>query len=77
MKHLKILDLKSKNKEELEKMVKEKQERLDTLRFKMPRKEVKNYKELGMIKKDIARILTVVNANRNEQLTAKNKKINN
>ena len=77
MKHLKISDLKSKNKEELEKMVKEKQERLDTLRFKMPRKEVKNYKELGMIKKDIDRILTAVNANHNEQLTAKNKKINN
>ncbi|MEK9147520.1 MAG: 50S ribosomal protein L29 [Patescibacteria group bacterium] len=65
MKKIKISDLKNKNNEELEKMVKEKQERLDTLIFKMPRKEVKNYKELGMIKKDIARILTVVNSAKN------------
>ena len=65
MKKVKISDLKSKNKKELEKMIKEKKERLDTLRFKMPRKEVKNYKELGMIKKDIARILTAVNSIKN------------
>lgn len=65
MKKIKISDLKNKNNKELEKMVKEKKERLDTLRFKMPRKEVKNYKELGMIKKDIARILTVVNNAKN------------
>lgn len=67
MKNIKISDLNTKEKKELEEMVKEKKERLKTLEFKIPRKEVKNYKELGMIKKDIARILTIINYNKNSE----------
>ena len=51
--------------------------KLSDLKFKVSQNQLKNIREVRMIKKDIARILTVVNANHNEKLTAKNKKINN
>jgi len=37
-----------------------KREQADELRFRLPQKKVKNVKELAGIKKDIARILTLL-----------------
>ena len=52
-------ELRQKSKEELGILVREKRERVDTLRFLLRQKKVKNVKELSSIKKDIARILTL------------------
>lgn len=57
---MKIKDLRVKQRGELEKLLEEKKVRLQTLRFSMVRGEVKNCKEIGEQKKDIARIFTLL-----------------
>lgn len=57
---MKIDELQPKPKEELGKLLEEKKERLRQLRFDLVSGKVKNVKEIREIKKDIARILTLI-----------------
>ncbi len=57
---MKIAELKQKSMEELKKFEQEKRERLRVLRFDLAAGKVKNVKEIRAIKKDIARILTLL-----------------
>lgn len=58
---MKIEELKGKSKEELERLLQEKRERLRQLRFDLSQKKLKNVREIRRTKKDIAQILTVMN----------------
>jgi large subunit ribosomal protein L29 len=55
-------ELRKKSKEELEKILKEKREHLQKLKFDLSLGKLKNVKEIGQVKKDIARILTILNS---------------
>lgn len=57
---MKIKELRQKSKEGLEKEAKEKRERLRALRFDLAAGKVKNVREIRQIKKDVARILTLL-----------------
>jgi large subunit ribosomal protein L29 len=63
---MKIKELREKNIEELKKMLLEKQEKTRKLRFDISTKQVKNNRELRNEKKDIARILTLINEKNKE-----------
>ncbi|MFZ3054440.1 MAG: 50S ribosomal protein L29 [Minisyncoccales bacterium] len=58
---MKSKELVSKTKEELIKMIDEKRKRIEDVRFKVTSGGIKNVKELREDKKDIARILTLLN----------------
>ncbi len=58
---MKSKDLVSKTKDELMRMIDEKRKRIEEVRFKAPSGGIKNTKELREDKKDIARILTILN----------------
>lgn len=58
---MKISELRQKNKEDLQKMLEESREKLRQLRFDLISGKVKNVKEIGQIKKNIARIFTFLN----------------
>jgi large subunit ribosomal protein L29 len=57
---MKAAELRKKSKEELEKILKEKRERLQKLRFDLSLGKLKNVREIRQTKKDIARILTII-----------------
>jgi len=57
---MKITELSQKPKNELQDLLSEKRERLRQLRFSISSGKVKNVREIRMIKKDIARILTIL-----------------
>ncbi|OGZ98400.1 MAG: 50S ribosomal protein L29 [Candidatus Sungbacteria bacterium RIFCSPLOWO2_12_FULL_41_11] len=57
---MKAIELSQKPKEELQKLLKEKRKRLEELRFLSSQGKVKNVKEMSVVKKDIARILTLL-----------------
>lgn len=57
---MKISELRQKTKEELKSILQEKKERAEELLFLLHQKKVKNVKELAGVKKDIARILTLL-----------------
>lgn len=57
---MKVSELRQKPKEELEKLLRDWRERLRQLRFELVSGKVKNVKEIREIKKDIARILTIL-----------------
>jgi len=57
---MKIQELRQKSKEELRSLLQEKRKRLEELNFLLHQKKVKNVKEPAAIKKDIARILTLL-----------------
>ena len=59
---MKITELRQKSKEELVALMREKNARIDELRFLLRQNKVKNVKETAAIKKDIARIMTIINA---------------
>ena len=59
---MKKIDTADKSKDELAAMLKELQGRLSRYHFDKAEKKVKNTAELGMIKRDIARILTRINS---------------
>lgn len=54
-------ELQDKNQEELVKILKEKQHKLLELRFGASVKNIKDTSESGKVRKDIARILTILN----------------
>ena len=56
---MKASELRQKPKEELQKLLSEKGERLRNLMFDLASGKVKNVREIRKIKKDIARILTL------------------
>lgn len=57
---MKTSELKKQTAQELENLLKEKRHALEELAFSMHQNKVKNIKEKGMLKKDIARILTLL-----------------
>lgn len=57
---MKISEIKQKPKKELERLLREDQEKLRQLRFDLSAGKVKNVREIRKIKKDIARILTIL-----------------
>lgn len=58
---MKITELRQKSKEELKNMLEDKKKRVSELRFIMRQgKKVKNVKEVSGLRKDIARILTLL-----------------
>lgn len=61
---MKIRELREKNKEELEKLLEEKREEARKLRFDIASKQIKNKRALRNVKRDGARILTLINANK-------------
>jgi len=60
---MKIIELRQKTKSELEKLLQDNQERLRSLRFDLVSGKVKNVREIRKIKKDIARINTLMVTN--------------
>ncbi len=58
---MKLSEIKQKPENELRKMLKENRERLQQLRFDLASGKIKNVKKIRQIKKDIARILTLMN----------------
>jgi len=58
---MKISELRQKSPAELQKMLSEYREKLRQLRFDLAAGKVKNIREIREVKKDIARILTLLN----------------
>ena len=58
---MKIAELKTKPKEDLHKLLQDNREKLRLLRFDLASGKVKNVREIRGIKKDIARVLTLLN----------------
>lgn len=61
---MKKIDLKNKTVEELNKLLSEKRTLLRDFRFGVSGSKTKNIKEGSVLKKDIARIMTVLNASK-------------
>jgi len=57
---MKTGELRQKSKEELQRFLQEKREKLRILRFDLASGKVKNVREIREIKKDIARIITLL-----------------
>ncbi|MFH1575713.1 MAG: 50S ribosomal protein L29 [Candidatus Nealsonbacteria bacterium] len=57
---MKISDIRQKSKKELESMLLERREHLRNLRFDLASGKVKNVREIRELKKEIARILTLL-----------------
>ncbi|MFA4998763.1 MAG: 50S ribosomal protein L29 [Candidatus Paceibacterota bacterium] len=57
---MKVAELKQKSKQELQKLSQDMREKLRQLRFDLAGGKVKNVSEIRHIKKDIARILTLL-----------------
>lgn len=57
---MKINELRQKSKSELQKFLAESREKLRQLRFDLESGKVKNVREIRKIKKEIARILTIM-----------------
>ena len=53
-------ELKQKNKEELEEMLKKEQEKVREFRFRVASRELKTVKDISKVKKRIARIKTIL-----------------
>ena len=58
---MKTGELRQKTKEELQKILQGLREKLRQLRFDLASGKVKNVREIRGVKKDIARILTIIN----------------
>lgn len=59
---MKMSELQAKGEAELTKLLSELRDQARDLKFKVHSKEVKKTQTLGAVKKDIARILTLINA---------------
>jgi len=57
---MKISEFKQKSKKELQRLLQNNQDKLRQLRFDLTSGKVKNVREIRQIKKDIARILTIL-----------------
>lgn len=61
---MEIKEIRKKTDKELTKFLAEQRDKLRDLRFKISSRQHKNYKEMGEVKREIARILTVMNERR-------------
>ncbi len=61
---MKIKEVREKNEKELSRLLAEKREKLREYNFKLASEQLKNHRERRKVKKDIARILTVLNERR-------------
>ena len=57
---MKTTEIRQKSKKDLERILQENREKLRQLRFNLASGKVKNVREIRQIKKDIARILTIL-----------------
>lgn len=57
---MKIKDLREKTENELKSLLKEKREKMRQMKFDLTNKQLKNPRQIKEIKKDIARILTLL-----------------
>lgn len=64
---MKIKEIREKNPKELEKNLSELRNKLTKIRFDISAKQMKNHREIRKIKKDIARILTVLKSHNKQQ----------
>lgn len=67
---MKLNELRQRNKSDLEKLLQDLREKLRQLRFDLAAGKVKNVREIRMVKKEIAQILTLL---RSEQRTINKK----
>ena len=58
-------ELKSKTEPELKQLLNESRDKLRDLRFKDANKQLKNVREIRVIKKTIAKVLTLINGKKN------------
>lgn len=70
---MELKELKTKSVSELHKLLAEKREKLRELRFKDAAKQLKNVRELRVLKRDVARILTLLNAPKERTQTKEQK----
>lgn len=61
MKRSELKQLRNKSKEELEKLLLDSSKKLQDLKFNLAVGKVKNVRSIKVLKKDIARILTILN----------------
>lgn len=67
---MKIAELKLKQKAELQKMLQDSRARCRALRFDLASGKVKNVREIRHLKKDVARILTLISQEQYAQKTS-------
>jgi len=65
---MKIKELQSKSKHELQTLLLEKREALLTMRFKVAQRQLKKVHDIKVAKWDVARILTLLNSNKKEKI---------
>jgi large subunit ribosomal protein L29 len=58
---MKVKELRQKSKDDLNKILQDDREKMRQIRFDLSSGKVKNVREINKIKKDIARILTILN----------------
>jgi large subunit ribosomal protein L29 len=61
---MKISEIKNRSKEELEQLIKELRARIAQMNFDLADKKLKNTNQIKQVKKDIARVLTVLKINK-------------
>lgn len=61
---MKILEIREKNKEELQRILLEKRELVRKIRFDISSKQVKNHRQYRNTKKDVSKIMTVLAENK-------------
>lgn len=66
-----LKELRGKSKEELQKMLKAQREIVRDLRFKDSNRQLKNVRDLRKAKKEVAKILTVLNEQKDGKQAAK------
>jgi large subunit ribosomal protein L29 len=64
---MKIKEIREKNQEELEKNIVEMRNKLTKMRFDIAAKQVKNHRDFRKLKKDIAKVLTVLAAKKDNK----------
>lgn len=64
---MKIKEIRGKPIEDLKVLLKESQEKLRSLKFDLATGKVKNVRQIRLIKKDIARILTIITKSKYEK----------
>ncbi len=64
---MKIKELREKPVEDLKVLLKESQEKLRSLKFDLATGKVKNVRQIRLMKKDIARILTIITKSKYEK----------
>jgi len=63
---MKIKELGQKNDNELKRLLAENQKKIGELKFDLNSKKIKNVKEMSGLKRDVARILTILNKKDND-----------